>query len=359
MKRIVCAILAIFFLATLNACGGGGSSSTGTNPTYACIDCHDSSGAKDISAPLARTYAHPVASEETHDSSTESSSAWGDGTFFDANRHVTCLDCHDQDYGATLSTATSGVIEEGSVLYGVGGVQMTSYPGKWLSTGAANFAYTDLAGFEYEICFKCHSSWAWGSNAPGTPGVPFTTRRDLAFEFNPNNGGSHNVVDSSSSGLGSFINGWTASSRVTCADCHGSSTGTDPAGPHGSDNPYMLKGAWTTATGSPGNISGHLCFNCHDPDVYGADATQIDANTGFKNLSSENIHARRTNMREAPCAACHGMVVHGWERPSMFVVQSDPLPYREGTYMATASPNLGPSGAYAESDCTGGGGGCH
>jgi hypothetical protein len=112
-----------------------------------------------------------------------------------------------------------------------------------------------------------------------------------------------------------------------CTDCHGSNStsgvrplnnGTDVApledgaawGPHGSANPFLLKGAWTkdvTATTA-------LCLKCHNPT----------SSSGFSGGGRGNLHQYH-NDKTGPiqCTWCHVAVPHGWKNRSFLVNLND------------------------------------
>ncbi len=140
-----------------------------------------------------------------------------------------------------------------------------------------------------------------------------------------------------------------------CTDCHGNDT--DPGtsapkggvdgnvwGPHGSENVFLLKGAWSNQTGSSdpengGNREDDLCFKCHDYQQYGEIIAAPGGNTppgaldsGFKRVptgspgscigSSVEVNAHiahgwylGTQPGNAPlrCTYCHVAVPHGWK----------------------------------------------
>lgn len=133
---------------------------------------------------------------------------------------------------------------------------------------------------------------------------------DLAQEFSPMNGSGHPVV----TGLNNYPNStapkalaagqmkapWTAVGVQTmmCSDCHDTtSTNYIPSaaqGPHGSANPYMLRGPnaanWPVV---PGNtFANSWCANCHN------DGTFVDGG--------------HTAHRSVPgCYSCHIVIPHG------------------------------------------------
>lgn len=96
------------------------------------------------------------------------------------------------------------------------------------------------------------------------------------------------VMYNMSAGLGwNFVPPYGPWSTITCADCHmGSDVANDPAGPHGSDNPWLLRGIDFNAR-VDNNLNGSLddtvdrinsgswsqttniCYSCHRRDVYG------------------------------------------------------------------------------------------
>ncbi|MFQ5470105.1 MAG: hypothetical protein ACE5EH_07325 [Gammaproteobacteria bacterium] len=144
------------------------------------------------------------------------------------------------------------------------------------------------------------------------------------------------------------FNAAVGTQTMYCTDCHGSQTAGDTVvpnggedgqvwGPHGSDENFLLKGAWSDQTGenttnfaalnSPQN---HLCFRCHDPRQYARDvppaqwATTGDVReSGFQQkfgaggclpFKLSNLHVGHasivTNFR---CTYCHVAVPHGWK----------------------------------------------
>lgn len=98
-------------------------------------------------------------------------------------------------------------------------------------------------------------------------------------------------------GLGwSFVPPYGPWSTLACGDCHQSGDAADPVGPHGSDNPWILREInfnaavdnnldgdtvdtvdyINTSSGVPGDSTGWtataaICYSCHRRDVYGID----------------------------------------------------------------------------------------
>jgi hypothetical protein len=164
-----------------------------------------------------------------------------------------------------------------------------------------------------------------------------------------------------------------------CTDCHGSGVTSvtsvvpdsgKPWGPHGSNNPFLLKGAWADTGGGNANL---LCFKCHDKANYttkndtGKKTGFYDRSTGKGNL--HNYHVDRLG-KELRCSWCHVAVPHGWKNKS-FLVNLRDLGPEVGLTAGTAAPagsytngpyyyksvlrinSFAKSGAWADSDCGG------
>ena len=64
-----------------------------------------------------------------------------------------------------------------------------------MTVNGANFGAAPVqAAYEYQICFKCHSSWAFGNTTWPTSTLTGTQETDLASEFSPTNKSGHPVV---------------------------------------------------------------------------------------------------------------------------------------------------------------------
>jgi hypothetical protein len=241
---------------------------------------------------------------------------------------------------------------------------------------------------EYQVCLKCHSDHAYdtppnlgnsgggtgsGTNsvtrytnqamefqAPGTHKGETTATDSGAFQGTPvgqsytvnyrtnNHRGWHPVVDNTGrthairgTTTGSFRAPWSGSADVGtqtmyCSDCHGSSTASDtvvpsgtapgnPWGPHGSTNPFLLKGEWSQTTGASGRenafTANALCFKCHNPNTY-ADRNG-GGGTGFC-CAQGNMHAFHTDkIQRLRCTWCHVAIPHGWKNKAFLVNLND------------------------------------
>lgn len=254
-------------------------------------------------------------------------------------------------------------------------------PGNSPATGVENSYVTR----EYQICLKCHSDYGYSDNnvypigtrplVGYTGGTPSNTNNltmytNQAKEFQAPSG-HRGATTTSDSGAGSAwsaqnhrswhpvigdtgrtngIRGTNASSfrspwnnavgtqTMYCSDCHGSGTtgntiipdggeNGNPWGPHGSDNPFILKGVWNANTGTNSRENGYtgnaLCFKCHDAATY----AHRDGNggTGFCCGSGQgNLHAHHTDKIERlRCSWCHVAVPHGWKNKALLVNLND------------------------------------
>jgi hypothetical protein len=216
---------------------------------------------------------------------------------------------------------------------------------------------------EYQICLKCHSTYAYtvppqlgfslGGTPPGTNGVDRYTDQAMEFQVpiadRGEPGGNHRswhpVMDSTGRSAAirqADANTWLApwnnssfigSQTMYCSDCHGSQTlgatiepigGEDGQawGPHGSNLNFILKGQWNDQTGGPGTQD-HLCFKCHSYTAYATrDGDAFDS--GFGGSKDANLHAFHADKIEhVRCTWCHAAVPHGWKNKAMLVNLND------------------------------------
>ena len=318
-----------------------------------CYTCHGTDGPalKLVQADFAKARHHPVAAAEQV-----------------PGRKVECTDCHNA-HGAQsgglvyTNTATATRNRVTNPLKGVAGVAV-NYAGLGNFAAPATNAYRFVAASvgatnEYEVCFKCHSAYAWGSAAPpagqspnGTALTPAET--DLAQEFSPANRSGHPVV----TGLDNYPNSLAVNGRkglaavdlkppwnvnlgqqtMTCGDCHNSDA-TAPAaqGPHGSAAQFMLRGP--NANNWPNvrltSFTASWCANCH--------------NKGNSRPHSEGDH------QNFPCYYCHLVVPHGGKL-SRLIADNDTMPSRYA-YNNTLDPGnvqaftKAAPGSYGENSC--------
>ncbi|OGS92258.1 MAG: hypothetical protein A2Z95_01235 [Gallionellales bacterium GWA2_60_18] len=225
---------------------------------------------------------------------------------------------------------------------------------------------------EYQICLKCHSDYGYtdnntypsgnrptlgsftGGTASGTNGLTIYTNQAKEFQAPAshadeplnlgNDGGSvgynngnhrswHPVM--AATGRTAAKRNVTATSAwrvpwsnavgtqtMYCTDCHGSNVTSStsvipnsgengsPWGPHGSANPFLLKGAWTNEV----DDSNAFCMKCHNPT----------SSSGFSGGGKGNLHSYHDGkVTGLECSWCHVAVPHGWKNRSFLVNLND------------------------------------
>lgn len=295
--------------------------------------------------------------------------------------HVECADCHNPHTAdSTLHTRGSNVVDSSSPLYGTGGVDAGIYPLWAINSTSNSYSAIEAAGvtnkaptgvqYEYQICLKCHSDFAWGINPP-TPTITNPlgynlTNQAMEFGNNAASPSSHPVIFTNANNEGTYVAPWSATAipqqKMYCSDCHNNDTarspfgaGSDAAGPHGSNNRAILKKPYDPAT--IGSNSGELCFDCHDFDTY---STGAGAGTGFRTVGNVNLHTRHM----APvgsggvayqggvakvCTGCHVNPPHGINRQHLISYTTDQAPYGTNTKITAYTAN---TGNYVTTNCS-------
>lgn len=361
---------------------------THTEPGYndddssVCLGCHNgnvASPAKNIKRAIEKRYSHPIMSASgSHIPQRIDTRVRETATNLGANRHSECQDCHNPhavSAGVTANPEDSPSFDDttnqaSNVLKGVWGVEPIWPSANFVGLDqTTDYTVRDDIGFQYQLCLKCHSSYAFDTVPPRDTGPEFTwgdglvigwngELTDQAMEFNPNNASFHPVVRLRNSNAGSLINGLLSTSLITCSDCHSgeeivtSGTGGAPKGPHGSEYWPILAGVWNPDTGiyvgsnypSQDQV---LCFRCHDVNAYTytSDTTRnFNGGTGFSRASDgANLHRFHSQVgrtagdslggdirKGLPCVSCHARVPHGWKGRAMLVYKDDPSPYNAG-----------------------------
>jgi len=327
-----------------------------------------------------RTFVHPVNMDSKHDTNAESTGAFN-SRFNTANRHVNCIDCHDTHVAGrtkvnrtVTATATRNQLPAGSPMAGADGINVIAWPALpaaactaaptgpnscWPATNATNYAAAlTPATYEWQICFKCHTNYAFGlPTASGTfptapPGYASGSQStDLAMDFSPNNKSGHPVV----TGLNFYPNSTATPSKglqtsqllapwnvnvgtqtMLCTDCHNTDAAAPAVqGPHGSAVRFMLAGAnrawpyriasattgslWTVATSETNlnnaNGNGLFCRNCH-PQMSTTNALHKHSDiTGGQHGSRD-------------CTWCHVRLPHGSKVSRLWVTTNAPARYK-------------------------------
>ena len=389
--------------AALGAAKPAGSTSTEEN---LCYECHSggltagtdgyginpngtpmSATSRGIALEFAKTNRHKVETYKGLHKADEYNAApasvapgtatgwWGAGN---ANKHVECEDCHNPHEAQAKRPAPSATsVRPNATLAGATGVTISgankgtwgvnvngATDGLWNPAGAAGtpvaptYDKTSPAAYEWQLCLKCHSVYAFGTSPPNvsvnlgnqTPGGPQT---DVGKDFSPTNYAYHplfkagrnqpatglNALWNSSTGrrlisgtntgwglANTMTDGWLATSLVACSDCHGSEDPSGPSGAHGSTRKWMLKSAdpnikvtianGTVTTPNNGTITaaeaGNFCLNCHRRDVYGDGTAQGPTYQGFSRMSHNGdwngscAGVSYTSAAISGCMNCHG-----------------------------------------------------
>jgi len=174
------------------------------------------------------------------------------------------------------------------------------------------------------------------------------------------------------------------SQTMYCSDCHGVNSvigsSAPPAGdnwgPHGSENPFILRGLYTATSGDRDSAN-TLCLKCHVESCYAISGDSCD--TGFQTGSGDGheIHNKNGNLDDKiACNWCHVAVPHGWKNKALLVNLNDVGPeadpvrcplgacevaingnnntYSVGPYYRNAKLkviNFATSGSWSQSDC--------
>ncbi|MCG6891233.1 MAG: hypothetical protein LJE92_16760 [Gammaproteobacteria bacterium] len=402
------------------------SPKTGGNPAQeeSCYTCHSSSGGvlngqggasfevPDIKTDFTFGLRHmpittmdQLAGTEIHD--IRNGDMLEDRTSFNsANRHVECTDCHNphrvvkarlfnglgdnqagtHDHTEPHTNIASGVLRGGwgiEPVYSANNFDPNNFPISYIvksgdgGFGASTAVTSTHLTREYQVCLRCHSDYAYGTNPPdlgdtsgGTPsgtngvieytnqamefnaplshrGQTTTTDSGAASAYSTNNHRSwHPVIGSTGRSAGirrATASNWlrpfgganVGSQTMYCSDCHGSNTGVgtstpaggengNPWGPHGSNNNFILKGDWDENTGT--NTPEDLCFKCHDWNQYADPDGGAGGASGFGGSKDENLHlfhAEKIDSNRLNCSWCHVAVPHGWKNKGLLVNLND------------------------------------
>ena len=290
----------------------GWSDATGAIPMLAiareealCMTCHDGAPARsNVALEVGKPFAHPVTTLSGRHSGPGESQPGDFAVSPVDHRHAECADCHNPHLvssdrvapaNGAMSRTTLGVSR---VLVQNGG------PGArptYLFAAGADTLTAPVA--EYQLCFKCHSSWV----------LQPTGQTDLAAALNPANA-SYHPVEAAGRDPGispaAFAPGWSAASLTRCDDCHGSDFPGAPRGPHGSIYRYILKAPYEASSQPHLSTSGELCFSCHSYAVYAdpASPATMRAASRFNAPGTLKGHAEHA-AASVSCYACH--VTHG------------------------------------------------
>lgn len=279
-----------------------------------CYACHDGARAPNVRAEFAKSYRHPITVSALHGANEQ-----GDPVRFAATpvnrRHSECADCHNA-HEAQRNAGDRSAPDVPATLIAVGRVQVTngiagSMPiYTWRGPDETSF------GREYEICFKCHSSW---TRQP-------VGQSNLALLTNPANPSFHPVQQSGRNrniDPNAFVSGWSWASLTYCSDCH---TSDDPTmrGPHGSSFRYILKKEYTASPLARSMVPAEICFDCHNYNVYAlaSSGSTVQRASRFNSPATSQGHAFHVG-QGYPCYSCHE--THGSTRyPALIATGRSP-----------------------------------
>ena len=301
-----------------------------------CFTCHDGSPAASTNSVIndftnsTKVVRHPVVNTDSQRH---------------AGRSVECTDCHNPHQARVgrsiyTTTAISTRNQVVSPNIGTSGVAVNyAGLGNFVAPGTNLYTPTNSVVYEYQICFKCHTAYWWGTNTPptglsanGTVANPVET--DVALGFSPNNMSGHPIVTGLNNYTNSIAVGSPAKKGLTtaamkapwnvnigtqtmlCTDCH-NTDGNLAQGPHGSAAQFMLRGP-NSARWPDWDIldSGNSwCANCHTP--------------------TSSIHGQG-NHSGLRCYSCHIVVPHGGKISRLIADRDGAMPAR---YAFNNDPN--------------------
>ena len=309
---------------------------TGTDVTNEeegfCFSCHGAGGEASVKVHLSFANTNTATAIRKHDVTASyrkhTNEEYLGTSFGGANRHVECVDCHTPHSAKAYTATVAPTIY--NELIGASGVNPI-YTGAGAPTG---FTYLDNATYEYQVCFKCHSSYTtlpsylpagWSGTADAVDGLKKLTTggtntqiadsRDMAQEFNPSNASFHPIIAAGTNlniNAATFQTGYSYTSRMYCTDCHNdnqNATAGYGRGPHGSQNLHILDAG---TGGNSGYKSVHnavntsttdFCTKCHQAASY------ISGNTSSR-YGYHYYHV--ANKTQEGCYICHDS--HGSEQ---------------------------------------------
>jgi predicted CXXCH cytochrome family protein len=288
--------------------------------TELCVLCHNGSRATDIFREFTKPYRHPAGTRGKHDAHENSPASFATGPV--NKRHAECPDCHNP-HSIDANPAPPLPPLASNRLAGVSRVQAAN-GGAGLAPRYVWRGAEDPGANEYEICFKCHSSFT--QQPPG--------QSNLALLTNPANA-SYHPIQAAGRNLrinpGAFVSGYDAQSIISCTDCHSSDT-PNIRGPHGSSYRYLLKKPSTSTSDPQAMLPNDICFDCHSYDTY-ANPSAAGAIQQYSRFNSAGHgHSFHVGARQIPCFACHDS--HGSTRsPALIVTRPGVL----HTYTQTAT----------------------
>lgn len=319
---------------------GYNSSLLSQPPTQAntCFTCHDG---VQVSSDIKGQYADANVPADnaassafyTHPAMTASSHTLATTDEFQGvlNRHSECADCHNAHEG---SNARSAPTANGYTVSGA----LQNISGVGVSGASRTLTWKSSITYEYELCYKCHSSY---TVLPGYS-LPSQKITDTVTEFNPANPSFHPIESAGANSTITMTNNLAGSSPyklwnfqttdvVRCLNCHGDYRLSNPASPHPanallaphtSENRGMLMNNYRDRSLKPrgeayaaGDFA--LCYECHSEapyvDTSGSPRPDTDFSMHGFHLNSIDffgpggldIDTSGAGQGNALCAECH------------------------------------------------------
>lgn len=279
-----------------------------------------------------------------------------------------CLKCHSNySYDEASPPPLPLTYQVGTTAVGTNGV--TYYANAAMEFQAPTLHQGDATTFDSgaSTAFSANNHRSWHPVIDKTGRTSNPLIRDANLLRAPWNG---SVTDNGVAVIANAVGNQT----MQCGDCHGSTTnmidGVVPQGgengaswgPHGSNEDFILKGAWYTDDLNPHTLtpnnhnigSNNLCFRCHEENQYakpfaasgvgaiaasgtGAIGTLL---SGFSGLGLPNLHQSHAYFTtqggtvNAPswpisangtyrCTMCHTGTAHGWKNKAFLTNLKD------------------------------------
>ncbi len=235
-----------------------------------CLDCHDGNVAgKNVQSQFAKPYKHDMyAYTGVHDPAE---------AVAPTSKHIECQDCHNP-HASNATTATAPFVN--GFNNGVTGINQSGNN-------------VTVATNTYEICYKCHAGNTW---SPTSGLTRIINQNNVRLEFDTSNPSFHPIVGPRNNNeiTSNLLSPNTASTVLYCTSCHASDNSSEPAGPHGSIYPYILKFQYETADFTRESANNYaLCYSCHNRNNI------INDNNTFKE------HKKHIVKEDTPCSVCH------------------------------------------------------
>ena len=243
-----------------------------------------------------------------------------------SNRHSECSDCHNSH---TLDNSNASETPGGWTVSGA----LKNVPGVGVTNNATGstplFTLKSSATYEYELCFKCHSSFT----VLPTYTTPSYGLQDKAKEFNTNNYSYHPVEGMGTNQtprMAANLAGtsgnkvWTlaTTSVIRCTSCHSSYRNTTDFTGHTSRYMGILRNNYRdrvlrTNAEIYADADFALCFSCHANGPFSTSSDNLRSDTNFRyhgkhtretkgeGSASTDINVAGAGRGLALCAECH------------------------------------------------------